>query len=488
MASGRARCTRKLRNWVVEQVESGQFPGVCWEDAAKTMFRIPWKHAGKQDFREDQDAAFFKAWAIFKGKYKEGDMEGPAIWKTRLRCALNKSPEFEEVPENSHRDGAEPYKVYRLLPPGTLSASPATQKSPSKRHHSSVLPEREEREATTKNGTCSSSLLQDSLNNENVEANGGAGHSDFGSSSSGGSGGGSSSSNSSSSGNSPEPREVSDTNEAPFQDQLSLELLPPPDSDYSLLLTFIYNGRVVGEAQVQSLDCRLVAEPSSSQCSMEQVVFPKPGPEEATQRLLSQLERGVLVASNSRGLFVQRLCPVPISCSAPHTLTGPGPHLLPSNKCVELFRTTYFCRADPPSQPEHGTLHLAGCISCEALCSASAVPGSPPSTIRATEDEAQVESSTRVSQLREHHHMEAHNLERYFRGLGPPPQFQVTLNFLEEDPSPSHTPQSLISVQMEQAFARNLLETPEDLAATLSLVQSLGDLSSSSPLYSPCFL
>jgi len=121
MASGRARCTRKLRNWVVEQVESGQFPGVCWDDAAKTMFRIPWKHAGKQDFREDQDAAFFKAWAIFKGKYKEGDTEGPAIWKTRLRCALNKSPEFEEVPENGHRDGAEPYKVYRLLPPsGTL--------------------------------------------------------------------------------------------------------------------------------------------------------------------------------------------------------------------------------------------------------------------------------------------------------------------------------------------------------------------------------
>ena len=61
-----------------------------------------------------------KAWAIFKGKYKEGDMEGPAIWKTRLRCALNKSPEFEEVPENGHRDGAEPYKVYRLLPSGTL--------------------------------------------------------------------------------------------------------------------------------------------------------------------------------------------------------------------------------------------------------------------------------------------------------------------------------------------------------------------------------
>ncbi|ELK32464.1 Interferon regulatory factor 9 [Myotis davidii] len=327
MASGRARCTRKLRNWVVEQVESGQFPGVCWDDEAKTMFRIPWKHAGKQDFREDQDAAFFKvngpganhpvqAWAIFKGKYKEGDTEGPAIWKTRLRCALNKSPEFEEVPENSHRDGAEPYKVYRLLPPGTLL-------------------------------------------------------------------------------------------------------------DYSLMLTFIYDGHVVGEAQVQSLDCRLVAEPSSSHCSMEQVVFPKPSPQGPTQRLLSQLERGVLVASNARGLFVQNLCPISISYSAPEFPPGPRPHKLRCNEYVELFKTAHFCR----------------------------------------------------------------DLERYFQGLGPPPKFQVTLNFLEEDPDPSHTPQSLISVQMEQAFARHLLaERPEDQAAALSLVQSLEDLPSSSLLGSSYFL
>lgn len=116
--------------------------------------------------------------------------------------------------------------------------------------------------------------------------------------------------------------------------------------DYSLLLTFIYNGRVVGEAQVQSLDCRLVAEPSGSESSMEQVLFPKPGPLEPTQRLLSQLERGILVASNPRGLFVQRLCPIPISWNAPQAPPGPGPHLLPSNECVELFRTAYFCRGE----------------------------------------------------------------------------------------------------------------------------------------------
>nr|XP_020736607.1 interferon regulatory factor 9 isoform X1 [Odocoileus virginianus texanus] len=401
MASGRTRCTRKLRNWVVEQVESGQFPGVCWEDAAKTMFRIPWKHAGKQDFREDQDAAFFKAWAIYKGKYREGSSEGPAIWKTRLRCALNKSCEFEEVPEIGHRDGAEPYKVYRLLPPGTVPAQSGTQKLPSKRPHSSASSEKKEEEITAKNCILSPSLLQEPPQNEMVETNGGAGRVDFGSS------------GSSSSSSSPEPQEGRDTAEALFQGELlSLELLPPPDSDYSLLLTFIYNGRVVGEAQVQSLDCRLLAEPSSSQCSMEQVIFPKPGPREPAQRLLSQLQRGVLLASNSRGLFVQRLCPIPISWNAPRMPPGPGPHLLPSNECVELFRTSYFCR----------------------------------------------------------------DLARYFQGLGPPPKFQVTLNFWEENPDPSHTSQSLIAVQMEQAFARRMLkETPEEQAATLSLLQSLQD-------------
>ncbi|XP_023581168.1 interferon regulatory factor 9 [Trichechus manatus latirostris] len=397
MASGRARCTRKLRNWVVEQVESGKFPGVCWDDKAKTMFRIPWKHAGKQDFREDQDAAFFKAWAIFKGKYKEGNSEGPATWKTRLRCALNKSPEFQEVPENGHMEGAEPYKVYRLLPPGTLPAQPGTQKSPSKRHHSYESSDREEDEGPVKSRALSPLSLQDPFNNERG-ASWGANHSDTGSSNS----------------NSPKPQEGAGTTEAPFEeDQVSLELLLPPDSDYSLLLTFIYSGRVVGETQVHGLDCRLVAEPSGSQVGMEQVVFPKPDPLEPTQRLLSQLKRGILVASNPQGLFVQRLCPIPISWDAPQTPPGPGPHLLPSNECVELFKTAYFCR----------------------------------------------------------------DFIRYIQGLGPLPKFQVTLNFWEESPDPGHTPQSLITVQMEQAFARHLLKQ----AATPS--PSLEDPPASSPLF-----
>ncbi|KFO15243.1 Interferon regulatory factor 4, partial [Balearica regulorum gibbericeps] len=60
-----------------------------------------------------------QAWAIYKGKYHEGtDKADPSTWKTRLRCALNKSTDFQEVPERSQLDISEPYKVYQIVSDG----------------------------------------------------------------------------------------------------------------------------------------------------------------------------------------------------------------------------------------------------------------------------------------------------------------------------------------------------------------------------------
>ncbi|KAG9274640.1 interferon regulatory factor 4-like isoform X1 [Astyanax mexicanus] len=109
----------KLRQWLIEQIDSGEYPGLVWENDEKTIFRIPWKHAGKQDYNRDEDAALFKAWALFKGKYREGvDKPDPPTWKTRLRCALNKSNDFDELVERSQLDISDPYKVYRIIPEG----------------------------------------------------------------------------------------------------------------------------------------------------------------------------------------------------------------------------------------------------------------------------------------------------------------------------------------------------------------------------------
>ncbi|KAM7090736.1 interferon regulatory factor 4-like [Ciconia maguari] len=109
----------RLKEWLIAQIDSGRYPGLRWENRHRTLFRIPWKHAAKQDYRQQQDAALFKAWAIYKGKYHEGtDKADPSTWKTRLRCALNKSTDFQEVPERSQLDISEPYKVYQIVSDG----------------------------------------------------------------------------------------------------------------------------------------------------------------------------------------------------------------------------------------------------------------------------------------------------------------------------------------------------------------------------------
>ncbi|NXD66634.1 IRF4 factor, partial [Eolophus roseicapillus] len=110
----------RLKEWLIAQIDSGRYPGLRWENRQRTLFRIPWKHAAKQDYRQQQDAALFKAWAVYKGKYHEGmDKADPSTWKTRLRCALNKSTDFQEVPERSQLDISEPYKVYQIMSNGT---------------------------------------------------------------------------------------------------------------------------------------------------------------------------------------------------------------------------------------------------------------------------------------------------------------------------------------------------------------------------------
>ncbi|XP_076828356.1 interferon regulatory factor 4a [Brachyhypopomus gauderio] len=129
----------KLRQWLIEQIDSGEYPGLVWENDEKTIFRIPWKHAGKQDYNRDEDAALFKAWALFKGKYREGvDKPDPPTWKTRLRCALNKSNDFDELVDRSQLDISDPYKVYRIIPEGAKRGSKSSSIDEASAHVTSL--------------------------------------------------------------------------------------------------------------------------------------------------------------------------------------------------------------------------------------------------------------------------------------------------------------------------------------------------------------
>ncbi|KAF8565926.1 hypothetical protein P879_09329 [Paragonimus westermani] len=105
----------RLRPWLESRLNEGWIEGFCWIDKEKGIFKIPWKHHSKHTWTEE-DAAIFKDWAVVTGRYRAGidDPDWP-MWKTRLRCALNKAPDIQEVRQRHDLHCDEPFKVYRFI-------------------------------------------------------------------------------------------------------------------------------------------------------------------------------------------------------------------------------------------------------------------------------------------------------------------------------------------------------------------------------------
>ena len=107
---------QRLRPWLEAKIDSGTIHGLKWLNDEKTMFQIPWKHGGKQDWTPENSRVFME-WAKHTGRFREGiDDADYATWKTRLRCAFNKAPDIQEVKDKTNLDAPEPYRVYLLLP------------------------------------------------------------------------------------------------------------------------------------------------------------------------------------------------------------------------------------------------------------------------------------------------------------------------------------------------------------------------------------
>uniref|UniRef100_H2V895 Interferon regulatory factor 9 n=1 Tax=Takifugu rubripes TaxID=31033 RepID=H2V895_TAKRU len=321
MAAGRTRSTRKLRSWIVEQVNSGKYPGVTWDDDAKTMFRIPWKHAGKQDFRKDEDAALFKAWAEFKGKLPDGVEDNPASWKTRLRCALNKSPEFSEVMERAQLDISDPYKVYRLVPLSEQGMSEPEKKSRvkaakrSKNRRSSQLEDDSVQVKIKKKEVTSQQVSPSTLIDVLIASLRGV--------------------------------------DCPLVEGPSAvdpSFLRPPVQD-SFEVVVCYSGKEILKRRILGADLKIMYQPSSPIPPIPATIqgrFPRillPDPPSQDDRLLTLLplmQQGVLLTSMTQGIYGKRSCQAQVFWSGPHT-TSPGPHKLDQNtEPVLLFSKDVF--------------------------------------------------------------------------------------------------------------------------------------------------
>ncbi|KAK0135128.1 Interferon regulatory factor 8 [Merluccius polli] len=312
---------RRLKQWLIEQIQSGHYSGLQWEDGGHTMFRIPWKHAGKQDYNQEVDASIFKAWAVFKGKFKEGDKAEPATWKTRLRCALNKSPDFEEVTDRSQLDISEPYKVYRIVPEEEQKLGKSA---------AMVMTAGEITDLD-----CSPAEIEELIKEASSE--------DY-------------------------PCAVKRSH-SPQEDGCSIQASPEYWSHSSIttfsqmMISFYYGGQLMHSTLISHPEgCRIAPAPlqqrqlvrSYSSDALQNVHFPPAELIEherqrhVTCKLLGHLERGVLVRANREGIFIKRLCQSRVFWSA---LGEPRPHhgaaacKLERDAVVKIFDTGRFLQA-----------------------------------------------------------------------------------------------------------------------------------------------
>ncbi|XP_068033837.1 interferon regulatory factor 9-like [Anomalospiza imberbis] len=118
---------RRLRPWLLAQLQERALPGAAvgrrGPDGAEDPLGPRREERGSGAGPEGRGgawdgpgAALCRAWAEYKGRLRPGDPPDPAGWKTRLRCALARSPEFRALPGRSRSDGPCPYRVYRVLP------------------------------------------------------------------------------------------------------------------------------------------------------------------------------------------------------------------------------------------------------------------------------------------------------------------------------------------------------------------------------------
>ncbi|XP_058871454.1 uncharacterized protein LOC117967637 isoform X1 [Acipenser ruthenus] len=100
-----------LQSWLVEQINSGRYPGLSWTNEALKQFRIPWKHDDRKDLTPE-DTMIFKDWAVVTGRYREGiDQPNPPDWRRHFQCAMDKD-ECLVLRADHSRDPVDPHKIY----------------------------------------------------------------------------------------------------------------------------------------------------------------------------------------------------------------------------------------------------------------------------------------------------------------------------------------------------------------------------------------